>query len=173
MRCLVAIGIAAIAALSVIATPVRAGNEYPWCAQYRGADSGGGRNCGFSTLEQCRATVSGIGGSCEPNLFYRDRPATLHEARANVSISAAQRCTATPRSERSHAVGAHVAEGHGDGRHVFGASLTRALGVDLYFFEPAISSTRFTMLRRIFASLIRIKAFASASPSAVARKSET
>jgi hypothetical protein len=31
---------------------------------------GGGRNCGFSTLEQCRATVSGIGGSCEPNLFY-------------------------------------------------------------------------------------------------------
>ena len=30
----------------------------------------GRRNCGFSTLEQCRATVSGIGGFCEPNLFY-------------------------------------------------------------------------------------------------------
>jgi hypothetical protein len=31
---------------------------------------GGGRNCGFSTLEQRRATVSGIGGFCEPNLIY-------------------------------------------------------------------------------------------------------
>lgn len=40
--------------------------EYPWCAVYSG-DSVGGTNCGFSTIEQCRATVSGIGGSCEPN----------------------------------------------------------------------------------------------------------
>jgi hypothetical protein len=44
--------------------------EYPWCAHYSG-DGGGGNNCGFSTLEQCRATVSGIGGSCDPNPFYR------------------------------------------------------------------------------------------------------
>jgi Protein of unknown function (DUF3551) len=43
---------------------------YPWCAQYGGGEEGGGRNCGFSTLEQCRATISGIGGFCEPNLFY-------------------------------------------------------------------------------------------------------
>jgi len=50
-------------------TPVRAEIEYPWCAQYSGR-GGGGRNCGFSTIEQCRATVSGIGGFCEPNLFY-------------------------------------------------------------------------------------------------------
>jgi hypothetical protein len=35
-----------------------------------GGDDEGGRNCGFFTIEQCRATVSGIGGSCEPNLFY-------------------------------------------------------------------------------------------------------
>jgi|BarGraNGADG00212_1021973.scaffolds.fasta_scaffold06265_7 hypothetical protein len=27
-------------------------------------------NCGFVTIEQCRATVSGIGGFCEPNQFY-------------------------------------------------------------------------------------------------------
>jgi hypothetical protein len=59
--------LAAIASMSV--TPVRAEIEYPWCAQYTGED-GGGRNCGFSTLEQCRATISGMGGSCEPNLFY-------------------------------------------------------------------------------------------------------
>ncbi|MGE5774204.1 MAG: DUF3551 domain-containing protein, partial [Hyphomicrobiales bacterium] len=27
-------------------------------------------NCGFKTLQQCMATVSGIGESCEPNQFY-------------------------------------------------------------------------------------------------------
>jgi hypothetical protein len=86
MRYIAVIGIAAIASLPVLATPVRAEIEYPWCAQYSG-DGDGGRNCGFSTLEQCRATVSGIGGSCEPNLFYRDRPATLQRPSANVSTS--------------------------------------------------------------------------------------
>ena len=30
---------------------------YPWCANYR---SPGGSNCGFSTHEQCMATVNGI-----------------------------------------------------------------------------------------------------------------
>jgi len=43
--------------------------EYPWCAQYSG-EGGGGRNCGFSTLQQCQDTVSGIGGFCERNSFY-------------------------------------------------------------------------------------------------------
>jgi hypothetical protein len=59
-----------------LAAPARADIQYPWCAQYGGRD--GGRNCGFSTLEQCRATVSGIGGFCERNLFYNgpaERPA--------------------------------------------------------------------------------------------------
>ena len=40
-----------------------------WCAQYSGR-SGGATNCGFFTIEQCRATVSGIGGFCVPNQFY-------------------------------------------------------------------------------------------------------
>jgi hypothetical protein len=60
-----AVGTAAIAALASPAAAI----EYPWCAQYNGM-GGGGRNCGFSTIEQCMATVSGIGGFCEPNLFY-------------------------------------------------------------------------------------------------------
>ena len=30
----------------------------------------GASNCGFLTIQQCRATVSGIGGFCEPNQFY-------------------------------------------------------------------------------------------------------
>ena len=70
MRRIAMIGIAAIACLPIFATPAGAEIEYPWCAQYTGGEQGGGRNCGFSTLEQCRATISGIGGSCEPNLFY-------------------------------------------------------------------------------------------------------
>lgn len=70
MRYIVLIGIAAVVSLPALTTLARATIEYPWCAQYSGADNGGGRNCGFSTLEQCRATISGMGGSCEPNLFY-------------------------------------------------------------------------------------------------------
>lgn len=42
--------------------------EYPWCARY--ADDNGGTNCGFSSLEQCKAAVSGNGGSCDANPFY-------------------------------------------------------------------------------------------------------
>jgi hypothetical protein len=44
-------------------------DPYPWCAQYSGS-AGGATNCGFLTIEQCRATVSGIGGFCVPNQFY-------------------------------------------------------------------------------------------------------
>ena len=70
MRYIALIGIAAVVFLPALTTLARAEIEYPWCAQYSDGGSGGGRNCGFSTIEQCRATVSGIGGFCEPNLFY-------------------------------------------------------------------------------------------------------
>src|SRR6476469_9037535 len=42
-------------------------DPYKWCAAY---GTPGGTNCGFLTIEQCRATLSGNGGSCEPNQFY-------------------------------------------------------------------------------------------------------
>ena len=29
-----------------------------------------GRNCGFNTFEQCLATISGIGGTCQQNTLY-------------------------------------------------------------------------------------------------------
>jgi len=45
---------------------------YKWCAVYSGRD--GSTNCYFITLEQCRATVSGAGGFCQPNGFYDGRP---------------------------------------------------------------------------------------------------
>lgn len=57
--------------MTVLADGARAQN-YPWCAYYGGGEWG--TNCGFTTYEQCRETVSGIGGSCEPNLQYVPPP---------------------------------------------------------------------------------------------------
>lgn len=48
-------------------------DPYRWCAVYAGGAGFSATNCGFLTLEQCRATVSGIGGFCEPNQFYNPR----------------------------------------------------------------------------------------------------
>ncbi|MGB2597763.1 MAG: DUF3551 domain-containing protein [Pseudolabrys sp.] len=49
-------------------------DPYRWCAVYSG-DGGGGTNCGFLTIQQCRDTVSGVGGFCAPNQFYNPKPA--------------------------------------------------------------------------------------------------
>jgi hypothetical protein len=43
-------------------------DPYPWCAEY--SMRGGATNCYFMTEEQCKATVSGVGGYCRRNLFY-------------------------------------------------------------------------------------------------------
>ena len=51
----------------LFATSPAAADPYKWCALYTGNH---GMNCGFITIEQCRATVSGLGGFCEPNQFY-------------------------------------------------------------------------------------------------------
>jgi hypothetical protein len=37
--------------------------EWPYCAWY----SNGSTNCGFPTLQSCRAAVSGVGGVCRAN----------------------------------------------------------------------------------------------------------
>jgi hypothetical protein len=68
---LIAAALLSFASTALPVTPAAAAIEYPWCAQYGWK---GGRNCGFSSYQQCMATVSGIGGSCERNLFYADRP---------------------------------------------------------------------------------------------------
>lgn len=53
----------ALALSSLMATPFDASAQNgAWCARLRGGDS-----CGFATLEQCRATISGDGGTCYPN----------------------------------------------------------------------------------------------------------
>ena len=40
----------------------------PWCVEYMGR---GGRNCGFTSYEQCRMTATpGTGGYCVQNPWY-------------------------------------------------------------------------------------------------------
>jgi len=58
---------AACVALDMIApVPSRAEVTYPWCAQYVVHS-----NCGFATLEQCRAALDGNGGYCDRNPMFR------------------------------------------------------------------------------------------------------
>jgi hypothetical protein len=53
----------AAAAIMLFVVSATHADPYKWCA----VDSaGGGTNCGFVTIEQCRATISGRGGFCEP-----------------------------------------------------------------------------------------------------------
>ena len=41
-----------------------------------GNESVAATNCGFLTIEQCRASAAGLGASCVPNQFYNpQRPA--------------------------------------------------------------------------------------------------
>jgi hypothetical protein len=57
--------------------------EYPWCADL--GQELGATNCGFTTIEQCRATISGVGGFCVPNPFYHaattERPPRARKTR--------------------------------------------------------------------------------------------
>lgn len=68
----------AIAVGTVLAVGARAQN-YPWCAYFGGGKRG--TNCGFTTYEQCRETVSSVGGSCERNLWQYVPPPGPHPAR--------------------------------------------------------------------------------------------
>jgi len=53
--------------------------DYPWCAAY----SPSTKNCGFKTFEQCLATISGVGGICEQNPWYRPRSTAPRKATRN------------------------------------------------------------------------------------------
>jgi hypothetical protein len=94
-----------VISLFLIADPAAA-DPYKWCAAYQN----GSNNCGFTTIEQCRASVSGVGGSCVPNQFYtgadktsaqrspkqaQRNPPAEHRARAQ------ERRTTSPAPERS------------------------------------------------------------------------
>ena len=62
----VGVGLAAIG----LTTTQAAAQNYPWCSIYSG-DMGGAKNCGFVTFDQCMENVSGIGGFCQRNDWYR------------------------------------------------------------------------------------------------------
>jgi hypothetical protein len=64
--------LAAIAASLAAMGPARA-VEYPYCASGQWAGGGG---CSYTTLEQCRASISGVGGSCVSNPRYTPNPNT-------------------------------------------------------------------------------------------------
>jgi hypothetical protein len=68
----------AIAALflivvATVAEPAKA-DPYRWCAVYGSFGGGGVESCWYLTLEQCRATVSGLGGFCKESAWYDGRP---------------------------------------------------------------------------------------------------
>jgi hypothetical protein len=71
----------ALIVMTTIGTPAHAQN-YPWCAYYSGRGLGGATNCGFTTFQQCLATVSGIGGFCGQNTQYRPPPGPHRRYRA-------------------------------------------------------------------------------------------
>jgi hypothetical protein len=63
--------------------------DYPWCSNF--ADGWGGTNCGFTSYEQCRATILGSGGFCAQNNTYKPpgaaaqppRPTRNHRSHKN------------------------------------------------------------------------------------------
>ena len=58
--------LAIFAVTAGIGTRAQAQN-YPWCADYAGF---GSQNCGFTTIQQCQAALSGNGGFCNANTQY-------------------------------------------------------------------------------------------------------
>jgi hypothetical protein len=72
--------VGALVVAAVIGTPAHA--DAPWCAYYNGAQFGGASNCGFYTYQQCLATISGIGGWCQPNTTYVPPPASSRSRRS-------------------------------------------------------------------------------------------
>jgi hypothetical protein len=72
-----------------------------WCARYQGSLS-----CGFSTFEQCRASVSGAGGVCQPNprgggSAYGPSPAAAAAAAAIAKRAKAERAERAERAREA------------------------------------------------------------------------
>lgn len=61
------LALGAVIGIAALAGRAEAQN-YPWCAIYNVGDAA--YNCGFVSYEQCRASVSGIGGTCMLNTTY-------------------------------------------------------------------------------------------------------
>src|SRR5215470_10375892 len=53
--------------------------SYPWCAIYFGDSSGlgGAMSCYYTSWEQCRTTMSGVGGNCVQSPYYHAQSTPL------------------------------------------------------------------------------------------------
>ena len=53
--------------------------SYPWCAIMGGGDNtgGGAMSCYYTSWEQCRTTMSGIGGLCVESPYYHGQSTQL------------------------------------------------------------------------------------------------
>lgn len=54
-------GLATVALAAIVLDAGRHASAVEWCAHY-----GGGTSCGFTSQQQCLATISGNGGNCVP-----------------------------------------------------------------------------------------------------------
>ena len=50
--------------------------SYPWCAISGGKDAGS-MTCYYTSWEQCRTTMLGIGGNCVESPYYHAQPTQL------------------------------------------------------------------------------------------------
>lgn len=74
---LIAVGLAAEALPAAAQSPT----SYPWCARIPKTD-GDATSCYFASYQQCRTTLSGIGGYCYQSPYYhaaaaKSRPRVL------------------------------------------------------------------------------------------------
>ena len=65
-----------VAGAILMAAPARAQTVYPYCST---AGVQIGRDCSFSTLQQCQASTRGMGTDCERNSNYKE-PAVVAPA---------------------------------------------------------------------------------------------
>jgi hypothetical protein len=82
----------AVAAQTLTIAPAADAQDYPWCSSFH---DGAGTNCGFTSLEQCMATATGSGGTCEPNNLYK-RSATVATAPHRPPVHPAHKNSQTP-----------------------------------------------------------------------------
>jgi len=72
---------------SETAASAQSAGSYPWCAIYYRMDAGGTPSCYFDTRQQCMETISGLGGLCVENQYYRGAavpaPRRAHAAKAH------------------------------------------------------------------------------------------
>jgi hypothetical protein len=66
----------AIFVLGLVCTTMAIGTSaeaqnYPWCVYWNG--TGGARNCGFVSYQQCMQTAMGAGADCRANTQYNPR----------------------------------------------------------------------------------------------------